>query len=77
MKIYVERPLKGYAYTDGEVHDMPDDHAEDFLDVGRGYEAEDNKPDSSNTKAEIKEYLESEGIEYTESMLKDELLELV
>lgn len=43
MKIYVERPLKGYAYTDGETHDMPQDHAEDFLDTGRGHEVDEDK----------------------------------
>lgn len=38
---------------------------------------EASKPTSSNTKAEIKDYLDEEGIDYSESMLKDELLDLV
>lgn len=39
--------------------------------------ADSGKPTKSNTKEEIKAYLDEEGIDYDADALKDELLELV
>lgn len=36
-----------------------------------------DKPTAENTKAEIKQYLDDNGIDYDSDALKDELLELV
>lgn len=39
-EVYVKRRMKGYAYADGRVHEMPADQAKLFLDEGFGLEKE-------------------------------------
>lgn len=60
--------------------DEPFEAAEGDVDHVGGIEPckEDlDKPTSANTKAEIKDWLDDQGIEYSSDALKDELLELV
>lgn len=54
MKIYVESPLKGYAYGDGRSYDMPKKHGEKFIASGRGYEVKTGKS-ADYTIAELRE----------------------
>jgi len=46
--------MKGYAYTDGETHDMLESHAQDFLDAGRGYKV-DGDSSSDYTISELRD----------------------
>lgn len=73
----------GTHYREGSYSWVPDAKAEEYIADGDGIEwnpynqEPETSPTMDDTKAEILDYLESEGIEYTKSSTKAELLELV
>lgn len=55
MKILVTRRMKGYAYADGQVFDMPDDQAELFLQKEYGVLADEEEKSSDYTISQLRD----------------------
>lgn len=77
IKHNITRFYKGSFVEKGDpVTNATDKAVQRMLDCGQAYE-DIVKPTASNKKTDITLYLEAEGIDYSQEMTKDELLELI
>jgi len=66
---------RGSYYKKGEAMPATGKQAERLVKCGRAY-TELDRPTDRNTIAQIKEYLDKDGVSYDASLTKAELLEL-
>ena len=64
----------GKYYTKGQAIPANEKQAKELVKCGRAYT--ETKPTDKNTVAQIKEYLDKDGISYEDGMTKAQLLEL-